>query len=320
MWELLSLWRYDSEEYDRVVANKPGATWSKLNDVDTTTNTTNNTTTNTTNTTNATTEEAVTTTESTNTSTEKEPTLYSMSHPEFINLYNQWHAQLGSTFIGGLQSSEYMHTRITLVLLTRIVRHFPTKSKLGEKFGTVLEPLHSDENPMQDIKLMALAYKSQLSTIQWKEEDTNVTKARDEKKREDRERKKINLQNMNKEIIDDVRNYDKRVKPASGPKRTLKFTPADPSRARAIDPRSRPPNKAERDETKNINETTATQRRWQPISNNTNNNAVSSSTSDKRGYSPDRGGGADHGGGDSKRHRQSRQTNVSTDPRRTRRR
>ena len=146
-----------------------------------------------------------------------------MSHPEFINLYNQWHAQLGNTFIGGLQSSEYMHTRITLVLLTRIVRHFPTKSKLGEKFGTVLELLHSDENPMQDIKLMALAYKSPLSTIQWKEEDTNVTKARDEKKREDRERKKINLQNMNKEIIDDVRNYDKRVKPASGPKRTLKF-------------------------------------------------------------------------------------------------
>lgn len=112
-----------------------------------------------------------------------EESLNSLCHSEFICIYNRWHALLSSTFIGGLKSSEYMHTRTALILLTRIVNHFPTKSKVGDKFLAVLEPLESDSNPMQDIKLMAKAFKSQMSKIEWKEEDYMVTKARLEKER-----------------------------------------------------------------------------------------------------------------------------------------
>jgi len=310
-WELISLWRYDAEEYGRAVANKPGATWSSLNDVDTATATTNTST------------------------KDKEAVLYSMTHSEFITLYNRWHAQLGTTFIGGLKSSEYMHTRISLVLLTRIVSHFPTKSKLGEKFGTVLKPLQSDENPMQDIKTMAQGYESQLSKIKWKEEDSKVTKERLEKERKEKERKKINSERQFKEIAKEMeqpaREQPVREQPArsgSTTRATLNWVPADQSpRAersqRSADPRSRPTNN--KDKNNEAVGPLAIARRWEPsersnaVGGNSNSDQNKRINTNKRQRSPDRASGVvetNHVGGDPKRNRSSaRPRNSSADPR-----
>lgn len=306
-WELLSLWRYDAEEYGRAVANKPGATWSILNEVGTTTTTT---------TTTITEKAATDTTTDAATTNNKEPTLYSMTHPQFITLYNRWHAQLGTTFIGGLRSSEYMHTRISLVLLTRIVRHFPTKSKLGEKISTVLQPLQSDSNLMQDIRTMAQGYESHLSKIQWKEEDSKVARERLEKEEKEKKRREIDLKEKFKEM-----QQQPAAQPPSRPgnRRGIKWTPADPSpHAQRSDSRTRPTSSNDK-KTETAGGPLAS--RWERSErsgtgggngtsdqNNSNNRELTSSGK-KRQRSPSSGGGGgetDRGGGDSKRNRAGR--------------
>ncbi len=131
-----------------------------------------------------------------------------LSHGDFIELYNKWHAGLGAAFIGCLKSSEYMHTRTALIISSKMVDYFPTKSTLGEKLLESLAPLQEDSNPMQDIKAMAQGYSSKIiiarDTGRWKEECSKITKAREEKERQiqiDRkENAKKQLEEMEKEM------------------------------------------------------------------------------------------------------------------------
>lgn len=111
-----------------------------------------------------------------------------VSHKDYIMLYNKWHAELGAAVLGGLQSSEYMHTRASLVVLTRIVEVYPTRPGLGQRLiDDALPPLQDDSNPLQDIKTTAQAYGMLIAKARadgvWKEEDAAVAKEREEKEK-----------------------------------------------------------------------------------------------------------------------------------------
>jgi len=137
--------------------------------------------------------------------TNEEGTLEDISYDNFKKLYNKWHAILGQTFLGCLESKEYIHTRAGLILLSRVVNVFPTRPVLGEKIMDALAPLKDDTN-RQDLRSMALGYSSQLIKARdegiW-EEDLAAAKARREKKeKEAEERKKAaekQFQEMQKE-------------------------------------------------------------------------------------------------------------------------
>lgn len=110
-----------------------------------------------------------------------------------------------------------MHNRTSLVILTRMVSHFPTKSILGEKILDALEPLQGDNNPMQDIKAMAQAYSSQLVKARsegvWREESEKATKEREEREKQVQEEKRLkrekNLEEMEKDSQEIFKNMER---------------------------------------------------------------------------------------------------------------
>lgn len=120
-----------------------------------------------------------------------------VTHDDYKNLYTDWHIKIGSAAIGCLKSTEYMHTRAALIILSRIVRVFPTQPKTGEKILTTLEPLQNDERTKPDIRATAQGYGSQLMKSRdeglWKEESVAVTKAREEKEKLKAEERKKKL-------------------------------------------------------------------------------------------------------------------------------
>lgn len=112
---------------------------------------------------------------------------FSVSFEEYKDLYNKWHAAIGQSTIGCLDSTEYMHVRSCFVVLSRIVEAFPTRPKLGQKLLNSLEPLQDESYPLQDIKTAAQAYGTLLIKARgdgvWKEEDSATIKAREEKEK-----------------------------------------------------------------------------------------------------------------------------------------
>lgn len=138
-----------------------------------------------------------------------------MSHTNYVDKFNSWHIGLGAVFIGCLNSSEYMHTRTALIILSKIVDYFPSKSTLGEKLLGALSPLQEDTNPMQDIKAMAQGYTSKLikarDTGKWKEEDKKATQAREEKERQLQQSRKIHAEKQLEEMAKDIKESKKRI-------------------------------------------------------------------------------------------------------------
>ena len=130
-----------------------------------------------------------------------------ITHDDFKAIYTLWHTKLGVTTIGCLGSSEYMHTRAALILLSRVVLVYPTQPKIGDKILESLASLQSDDNPRPDIRATAQGYCSQLTKARdegmWKEENIAVTRARQEKEKAKAEERKKNLalqhENMKKE-------------------------------------------------------------------------------------------------------------------------
>ena len=148
-WKAVNKWRYQDGLYETEVAGKPGSMMSSVDS------------------------------EGGDGDDDK------ISHEGFSELYNKWHASLGSGLVGCLQSSEYMHSRAGLVVLTRIVEVFPTRPKLGNKLLEVLQPLQDESSSWPDIRASANAYGTMLLKARdegrWVEEDAAVAKARAEK-------------------------------------------------------------------------------------------------------------------------------------------
>jgi THO complex subunit 2 len=107
----------------------------------------------------------------------------------YERFYNKWHASIGATSIGALQSKEYMHKRCCLIILSRMIDVYPTRPKTGNKLLTALEPLQSENNTLADIRAAAQAYSMQLVKARddgvWKEEDAATVQARQEKEQAD---------------------------------------------------------------------------------------------------------------------------------------
>ena len=146
-----------------------------------------------------------------------------ITHDDYKMIFSQWHLKIGSAAVGCLNSSEYIHTRCALIVLSRIVLVYPTQPKVGDKLLDILATLQADES-RPDIRATAQGYASQLSKARdegmWKEENIAVTKARQEKelmKLEERKKKlaeqdeamRKETEKINREI-GDGRDYNRR--------------------------------------------------------------------------------------------------------------
>jgi THO complex subunit 2 len=146
-WKVVSRWRYDEDAFGRECEGKPGSLMVKSMDGE---------------------EEAV-----------------PVSHEEYAALYNKWHASIGATALGCIRSSEYMHCRNSLIVLTRMLEYYPTKPKLANRLLTALQPLQEESYAFADIRASALAYGNQLVKARdsgvWKEESASDVKERQAK-------------------------------------------------------------------------------------------------------------------------------------------
>lgn len=128
-----------------------------------------------------------------------------MTHDDYKAIYSQWHQKIGSAAIGCLQSSEYIHTRSALIVLSRIVQVFPTQPKTGERILKTLLPLQGDDNAARpDIRATAQGYSSQLTKARdegmWKEENIAVTRARQEREKMKAEERKKKLAKQHEDM------------------------------------------------------------------------------------------------------------------------
>jgi THO complex subunit 2 len=144
VWRTVSRWRYDEVAYDSEIAGKPGCFMVAADE------------------------------------TQANP----VAHKDYCLLYNKWHAAIGATAIGCLQSSQYIHIRNCLIVLTRLVESYPTRPGLAKKLLETLEPLQDESNTFADIRASAQAYSKQLLRARddgvWKEESAAAVKARKE--------------------------------------------------------------------------------------------------------------------------------------------
>eukprot|EP00804_Cyclotella_cryptica_P017002 CCRYP_003263-RA/>CCRYP_003263-RA protein AED:0.01 eAED:0.01 QI:1784/1/1/1/1/1/4/343/1697 len=126
-----------------------------------------------------------------------------ITHDDYKAIYSQWHLKIGSAAIGCLNSSEYMHTRSALIVLSRIVLVYPTQPTVGEKILDTLASLQKDES-RPDIRATAQGYASQLMKARdegmWKEENIAVTKARQEREQMKVEERRKKLAQQHEEM------------------------------------------------------------------------------------------------------------------------
>lgn len=170
-WKLLSHWRYDDDAYVSEVAGKPGS-FVAANDP------------------------IFSFERELEASVQGESELMDQGNSSkevtaevFERFYNKWHASVGATSIGALESKEYMHKRCCLIILSRMIDVYPTRPKTGNMLLTALEPLQSENNTLADIRAAAQAYSMQLVKARddgvWKEEDAATVQARQEKEQAD---------------------------------------------------------------------------------------------------------------------------------------
>mmetsp|Transcript_22674 Transcript_22674/g.46077 ORF Transcript_22674/g.46077 Transcript_22674/m.46077 type:complete len:883 (-) Transcript_22674:408-3056(-) len=188
IWQTLKVvnkWRFEDGLYDKEVLGKPGSYMESIE------------------------------------AGEEENTTNPVSHREFIKLYNKWQHSLAAALIGCLKSTEYIHTRTGLVVLSRLVEVFPTGPTLGNKLLKVLETLRDESSSRPDIRASANAYGMMLSKARddgkWVEEDRADAKARADKEKEAamERKKKIEksfqeLERDNQKITEQIGTDDRR--------------------------------------------------------------------------------------------------------------
>ena len=188
LWQTLKVvnsWRHQDGFYDKEVLGKPGSSMETIEDGNTSTN--------------------------------------PISHEEFTKLYNKWQHSLADALVGCLQSTEYIHMRTGLVVLSRLVKVFPTGPALGNRLLKALEPLQDENSSRPDIRASANAYGMMLLKARdegkWVEEDEADAKARADKEKEAAEERKKKVEQAFQELkrdnekitaeigTDDRRNY-----------------------------------------------------------------------------------------------------------------
>jgi len=168
-FKVVNRWRHEDGLYDKEILGKPGSYMENTDDGETSTD--------------------------------------PVSHKDFIKLYNKWQYSLADSLIGCLQSTEYIHTRTGLVVLSRLVNVFPTGPTLGNRLLKALEPLQDESSSRPDIRASASAYGMMLGKARdegkWVEEDAAAVKARAEKEKEAAEERKKKIEQSFKELQED---------------------------------------------------------------------------------------------------------------------
>lgn len=171
IWKSVNCWRYDNDAFASELKDTPGS--------------------------------RVSTTFAEDNGFDEHASTVGITHEDYKAIYSQWHKKLGSAAIGCLKSSEYMHTRAALIVLSRIVLVFPTQPKAGDQILKALGPLQNDDEK-PDIRATAKGYASQLMKARdegmWKEENIAVTKARQEREKMKAEEKKKKLAKQHEEM------------------------------------------------------------------------------------------------------------------------
>lgn len=184
-WMVVNRWRYENGAFSKEVSGKPGS-YIESDEED------------------------------------GKKTTKALSHKTFIDWYNGWHAHLGIALIGCLSSSEYIHTRTGLVVLTRLVDVFPTRPALGNKILDDLKPLQDEDSPRPDIRAAANAYGMKLIQARdcgkWKEEDKKVAQARAKREKVEAEERKKQREVQMKELAKDTEQITEKIGPRDGPR------------------------------------------------------------------------------------------------------
>lgn len=180
-WKLVARWRYDEKAYEEEVVGKPGS--FMVDPV----------------------EEGGTTSEG---------NIFPVSFEQYKALFVKWHTSFGAAALGCLKSSEYIHTRASLIVLSRIVNVFPSRPNLGNKLFEVLEPMKAEGN-LPDIRSAAQAYIMQLTKARtdgvWKEEDAAVVQARLKAEKEAQEQRRKKAAERFDDMKKDVENINTMV-------------------------------------------------------------------------------------------------------------
>lgn len=171
--------------------------------------------------------------------------LEAVSYKDFEALYNKWHAAIGAAVIGCLKSSEYMHTRNSLIVLTRMVEVYPTRPKLGHQFISALAPLQDESYRLADIRASAQAYSMQLLKARddgsWKEEDVADVQARQKKEQAAAAIRRKKAEEQRAEMRRDTQKIDEEIGVEEQRGRGSGGRPGDRSGDRGGDRGRRPP-------------------------------------------------------------------------------
>jgi len=182
-WTIVSRWRYDEQAFKTQVVDKPGGRFA----------------------------------------TSEDGELEDVTADSYKRLYDKWHAAIGNSCFGSLQSEEYMHNRCCLILLGRMVEVFPTKPKLGNRLIRALEPLQGEACSFPDIRAAAQAYGMQLVKARddgvWKEEDAATVAARQQKEKdaararqEKAEKRMEEMKRESQKISEEIGDRDRRFR------------------------------------------------------------------------------------------------------------
>ncbi|RQM27839.1 hypothetical protein B5M09_007873 [Aphanomyces astaci] len=83
-----------------------------------------------------------------------------LDYDKYRNLYRKWHNHLEKVYAHTLTTGEYMPTRNSLVLLTKLIDVFPTTRPTTDKLFGLVDALTKDDR--SDVKLMATSYAAML--------------------------------------------------------------------------------------------------------------------------------------------------------------
>ncbi|KAG7350306.1 transcription factor/nuclear export subunit protein [Nitzschia inconspicua] len=179
-WKVLSKWRYDEGIFDKEVLGKPGSQVVEMLE-------------------------------------SGEKTSKSISYNDFTQFYRNWHSALGTALVGCLTSTEYMHIRSGLLILTRLVDVFPTRPQMGARILQALSPLQDENTSRPDIRASANAYGMMLLKARddgkWVEEDEADAKARAEKDAEAAIERKRRLEQNFQELERDSNQITEEIGP-----------------------------------------------------------------------------------------------------------
>ncbi|KAJ1926157.1 THO2 plays a role in transcriptional elongation [Tieghemiomyces parasiticus] len=84
-----------------------------------------------------------------------------MPHHTFLTVLKRWHQLLNANFIAALDSTDYIHRRNAILVLSRIQNRYPFIAEFGETLANKVDAIFAAE-AREDLKILTLGYKAVL--------------------------------------------------------------------------------------------------------------------------------------------------------------